>query len=59
MNQKTTLGFLDCTFRVETRSAVSSNVNCPIWSTILEIFGLDDAAAASVLCHLRDSCVLR
>ena len=51
---------LSLTFKLATRSAVSSNVNWLIWSTIPDIFGLVDAAstweaaaAASPLEHLR------
>jgi len=40
---------------VDTRSAVSSNVNWLIWSTMPAILGLAAPAAASVDCHLRDS----
>ena len=45
------------TFRLATRSAVSSRVNWPIWSTMPLIFGL--VAAASVDCHLREGFRLR
>ena len=40
------------TLRLDTRSAVSNNVNCPIWSTIPEILGFELAAVA-VDSHLR------
>ena len=43
------------TFNVETKSAVSNNVNWLIWSTIVAILGFVGAAAASD-CHLR--CIL-
>jgi len=39
--------------RLETRSAVSSNVNWLIWSTIVEILGVV-AAAGDVDSHRRD-----
>ena len=39
------------TFKLATRSAVSSRVNWDIWSTIVEILGFE-ACAASVLWHL-------
>jgi hypothetical protein len=45
------------TFRLETRSAVSSNVNCEIWSTIVAILGFD-AVAAAVEFHRRDEGLL-
>ena len=41
------------TFKLETRSAVSSRVNWLIWSTMAEILGLAAAAAASVELYLR------
>ncbi len=41
------------TLRLETRSAVSSNVNRAIWSTIVEILGFV-AAAGDVDSHRRD-----
>ena len=44
------------TFRLATKSAVSSNVNCDIWSTIPLIFGFDGVAAAASVdaCRLCD-----
>lgn len=41
------------TFKLATKSAVSSNVNCDIWSTIESTLGFELCVAASVLCHLR------
>lgn len=42
------------TLRLETRSAVSRRVSCDIWSTMLEIFGfVEAAAAAAVESHRR------
>jgi hypothetical protein len=44
------------TFSVDTKSAVSNNVNWLIWSTIVDIFGFVGAAVASPDAHLL--CIL-